>query len=298
MAESTESNSQMCLVVSVILNSCVALWISSEYLPTLEGFVRINSSKYEEWQVLIYEHSTSDGFEVKTQRECDLMEIENEMQLNRNLRHYLTLPEVMRRPHSECFAGEAKDDVSQSDQPFDEEKIIVAQEKEVSQILTTEEVIPINASEGVNPISHPKGVDLTPIVEESEETSETTADEKEVSVSSAHSESSQKKRKKKRTKKKKEKKKPSEETSDTTADEEETAPPVSPPAPIVWSLHARHQEVVDGVESCLAKPLSLLQHPCCWFEISSGSACFPRSHLAPVPFEANLVQTHANQFHF
>jgi len=93
-------------------NSCVALWISSEHLPTLEGFVRIKSSKYEEWQVLIYEHSTSAGFEVKAQRERDLMEIENEMQLNKNRRNYLTPPEVMRRPQSECFAGEGCNDVS------------------------------------------------------------------------------------------------------------------------------------------------------------------------------------------
>ncbi len=109
--------------------------------------------------MLIYEHSTSAGFEVKAQRERDLMEIENEMQLNKNRRNYLIPPEVMRRPQSECFAGEVSNDISQLDQSSDEENLIVVSEvKEVSQICSTEEVISTDESEEVNQASHSKGV--------------------------------------------------------------------------------------------------------------------------------------------
>jgi len=147
-------------------NSCIALWISPGHLPTLEGFVRTNSSKYEEWQVLKYEYTSAAEFEANTQQERDVVDMENSIALKRDHPSYSTPPKILSRgrdnpPSSpQCFTAikkkEERVEAGTEEIHFGEaDEKEVDEKKAVEKEAIAEEVAEVASSEVIGDTSTP-----------------------------------------------------------------------------------------------------------------------------------------------
>lgn len=117
--------------VSVPARFNLALWVSNGHLPDREGFVRVGSHKYEEWQKVIYERSLPVEAEYRVEREVATMEAENSAALRKDRPSYFDPPTVLPR--------KPPDSIDESTKPIGKDSQSLSLEHEGQQVEMTDE---------------------------------------------------------------------------------------------------------------------------------------------------------------
>ena len=94
--------------VSIPAQFSVALWVSDGYLPDKEGFVRVGSHKYEEWQKLVYERTSPVEIDYRYDVQAAAMEAENSTALRKGRPVYLDPPQILPRKPPELPARSSR----------------------------------------------------------------------------------------------------------------------------------------------------------------------------------------------